>query len=295
MAQVTNTACVFAHFDISNIIDEYVLYYLDALTQQCSEIIFVTTSSLDEKSRQALHTRNIAFIERTNEGYDFYSYKKGLEALKLNKFDELILCNDSVYGPSSALQPIIEEMRDRPCDFWGMTESYDLARHLQSYFLVFNQKAFLSETFQSFWNNLAIIDNKREIIESYEVGLSRSLVKDGLTFQAVASFEHENQTKRILRSWKFYFGAMRRRWNDKRFWQLVYSFLFTGMKISVNPTHTEWRSILEHHGVPFIKTELLRVNPTGVKNLHEIYSVLEKETDYPVTLIKAHLSRVTNI
>jgi len=120
-------------------------------------------------------------------------------------------------------------------------------------------------------------------------------VEGGLTFQAVASFEHESQTNRILRSWKFYFGALLRRWNDKRFWQLVYSFLFTGMKISVNPTHTEWKSVLEHHGVPFIKTELLKVNPTGVKNLHEIYSVLEEQTDYPVTLIKAHLSRVTKI
>ena len=289
-----NNACVFAHFDISNLIDDYVLYYLDALARECTEIVFVTTSSLDEQSREALHNRSIAFIERSNEGYDFYSYKIGLETLNLDEFDELILCNDSVYGPISTLQPIIEEMRSASCDFWGMTESYDIARHLQSYFIFFNRDTFLNEAFLSFWDNLDILDNKREIIESYEVGLSRSLVDAGLTFQAVASFEHENQVNRIMRSWKFYFGALLRRWRDKRFWQLIYAFVFKGLKISVNPTHTEWRAILEHHGVPFIKTELLRVNPTGVKNLHEIYSVLEKQTDYPVNLIKSHLSRVSN-
>ncbi|WP_439107106.1 rhamnan synthesis F family protein [Congregibacter sp.] len=39
-------------------------------------------------------------------GYDFMSYRLGIEQLFLAAFDELLLCNDSVYGPVYTLRQL---------------------------------------------------------------------------------------------------------------------------------------------------------------------------------------------
>ena len=117
------TSCIFAHYDRDGIVDEYVLHYLKVLRQNVKQLIFVTTAGLDAQSVNMVRALDIEVIERANEGYDFYSYKVGIEQLSLDQYDSLMLCNDSVYGPFDDLAPLFERMDESKCDFWGITES----------------------------------------------------------------------------------------------------------------------------------------------------------------------------
>lgn len=62
----------------------------------------------------------------------------------IHQFEELYLCNDSMFGPIGNLKKIISNMRNRECDFWGITEhmpivteSIKTTRFIQRYFMCF--------------------------------------------------------------------------------------------------------------------------------------------------------------
>jgi lipopolysaccharide biosynthesis protein len=285
-------ACVFAHFDLEGKVDQHVIFYLQKLCKIASPVIFVTVSILDQKSRDELFATGVVIVQRDNVGYDFYSYKTGLEQLNLKDFDDVILCNDSVYGPLFSLEEVFKKMEGRPCDFWGLTESYEIARHVQSYFLVFRRVLLDAEVFHRFWETMVVLEHKREIVERYEVGLSQQLLAAGFSLDSFVATENSGIVKRFRQSWRQYLRTIGRRWNEKEFWLDVVQIVFMGRSIAVNPTHMEWRALLSNSDLPFIKVELLRDNPKGISDLSDVFNVIESRSDYPVELISNHLSRV---
>jgi rhamnosyltransferase len=285
-------ACVFAHFDREGKVDQHVLFYLQKLSGIACQVVFVTVSVLDQESLNALSAIGVNTVQRDNVGYDFYSYKTGLEQLNLENFDEIVLCNDSVYGPFNDLSEVCNKMKARGADFWGITESHEYARHLQSYFLCFGRRVILSEEFREFWDKLEVLNNKSEIIRRYEVGLSQALLSRGFRADALVLSEDVGLWRRVRSSWRQYMRTMRRRWLDWEFYLDIFHILFLGRQIAVNPTHMEWKSLLIDHHSPFVKIELLRDNPKGIDDLDSISSVITTISDYPPALISSHLARV---
>ena len=174
---------IFAHFDVDNLIDDYVIYYLKELGKVAADIVFVSDCDLNNEEKDKISNLCIKIISTKHGEYDFGSYKRGIECVKdnLNNYDNLIIANDSCYGPIKPLLPIFEDMSLRvDVDFWGMTqnqETYPI--HIQSYFVVFSKKVFLSKAFNSFFSSVKKQKHKREIIENYEIGLSTILVEAG--------------------------------------------------------------------------------------------------------------------
>src|SRR5438045_8800342 len=88
-------------------------------------------------------------------------------------YKEVLMANDSVFGPLYDLGPIISTMNKR-FDIWGMTDSYEINYHLQSYFLYFNEPAIKSETWLDFWQRMDFTGlSNWDIIVKYEIGLSQ--------------------------------------------------------------------------------------------------------------------------
>lgn len=171
--------CIFAHFDKDNIVDQYVLFYLREIRKVADRVVFVSTSSLAAETISALKPVCNAVLIRKNEGYDFASWKSALQSENPDDFDELILCNDSVYGPFFPLEQVFSEMKGKVCDFWGMTSNYDIAYHVQSYFLVFRKAVLSSDAFQQFWASLETQQSKKDVIKFGEIRLSQTLLKAG--------------------------------------------------------------------------------------------------------------------
>lgn len=291
-SQSVSRACVFAHFDVEGKVDQHVLYYLRELCLIADRVIFVTVSIVEQESLDQLSAVGVTTVQRDNVGYDFYSYKVGLEQLNVTDFDEIILCNDSVYGPLFNLENVFNRMDDSLCDFWGLTESYEIARHVQSYFLVFRKKLLDAEVFLRFWDTLEALESKRDIVERYEVGLSQELLAADFSVDSFVKFESPRKYTRFIQSWRQYVRTIARRWKEREFWLDVFQIVFMGRVIAINPTHKEWRTLLANSDLPFIKVELLRDNPKGVSDLSDVFGVIESRSDYPVELISNHLSRV---
>ena len=180
-----NRVCIFAHYDKDNIIDDYVIYYLNALKKDFNKIIFVSDSDLPEKETEKLSSL-CDYVQAYHHGeYDWGSYKFGYIIAKQNNWlfdaDELLLCNDSVYGPVFSLEPIFHKMSHDDCDFWGIFENkYGLSvnvmePHIQSWFILLKKNVLTSNLFDNFISSVRHLENKNDIIQEYEIGFTQKM------------------------------------------------------------------------------------------------------------------------
>lgn len=170
---------VLAHYDIDAVVDTYLDKLITELENFVDKIILVTTSGVDDLSLAKF--KKIQVIQRNNVGYDFYSYKVGIDSIAdLQQYDQLLILNDSFYTTEYFdLNLFLRQSKDK--DIYSITSTNQFAYHLQSYFIVFNKKAILSIWFYKFWQNVFIYKRKIKIIFDYEINLTRSAMQHGLT------------------------------------------------------------------------------------------------------------------
>lgn len=284
-------ACVFAHFDKDDKVDEYVYYYLNELVSIVNKLIFVTVSAISEEDSEKLKDLGIEVIQRENIGYDFYSYKIGIERLDLNQYDEVIICNDSVFGPLYSLKSIFDQMEKKQCDFWGITDSIQLAYHIQSYFLVFNKSIIVSTIFSQFWDEIAILDDKSEIIRRYEVGLSQLLVSHGYKAEVFSHLviNSHYSSKRLLKR------LLKKPYKIFKFLVTPSRYIKDIFKKSVNSSIKFWDFLLVQNKMPFVKKSLLTDGEESIDNLKRLKSIFEKkliDTRYPFYIIENFFERM---
>lgn len=281
-----NRHTIFAHYDKDDLVDEYVWYFLRSLKEVSSSIVFVTTSKISQDDVTRLEKICDTIIVRENVGYDFVSWQTGMNSAasiaNLDDFDEVIICNDSVYGPLFALGAIFEAMSKKDCDFWSMTDNYEIAYHLQSYFLVFKRKVVNSKAFKDFWGAVKVERTKGEIIKKYEVGLTQCLMSAGFRPCAYAPCPSTARmlTVKAISALRNPLRAMSRILTSLKGGEFNYRAL--------NPTIFLWRELLVKYRMPFLKVELLRDNPGGV-DIKGWEDIVREQSNYDTKLIKRHL------
>jgi lipopolysaccharide biosynthesis protein len=281
--------CVFAHYDRTNMVAPYVLYYLYSLRSIVDHIAFVSTSDLSGSDLEGVGRICDNVILRENSGYDFCSYRLGLQSVDFLSFEQIVLCNDSVYGPMMKLDSVIKSASEEMWDFWGITESFNPEYHVQSYFMVFQRNVVQSTVFSMFWEQVVALDDKRDVIEKYEVGLSKCLRAAG--FQAGAWFPASKMTGigRIFRYPRHYFEMFYSRWADP---SLYIGLLKHGsLSSGVNPSHYEWEHMLTSGRSVFLKVALIGGETTVYYDLDQLLGLIEEHTAYPIELIKNNMKR----
>lgn len=225
-----NRVAFFAHFDAQDRIAPYVEASLRGLAEVCPRIVFVSTAKLSETELAKVQPLVEQTLLKENVGLDFAMWQHAFDRCDLASCDELVLVNSSVVGPVFPLAPILQQMSQDSCDFWGMTDNTEIAWHLQSYFLVFKRRVLDSADFTTFWRSIDPHQSKQQIINSYEVGLSNYLSDRGFVGRAFAATQ----------SWASPF---------KRWW----------MRRTQHANATLWYPLeLLNAGMPFVKVALLK-------------------------------------
>lgn len=273
---------VFAHYDRDRLIDDYVLYLLASLRKHAEQLVFVSVSATPEQLLR-LHGICDVAVARENIGYDFMSWKLGLQYIRnLDIIDEVLFVNDSIYGPLCDLRRLFERSDLLPADFWGLTRCHEIRPHIQSFFFAFRRRLIDSGIFDAFWSTVSSLSDKREIIRRYEVGMTEFIEQRGgrvgqLYDQQGLSLHDRLQA--ILNNGRH---------SGKSLFQVARGYL-TGK--TTNPMHFNWCGVIDA-GIPFLKVELMRDNPRGMSHT-AIRRYLEQRTDYNQELINSHLRRVT--
>jgi hypothetical protein len=249
---------VMAQFDPRGTLAPHVRRQVQALAGAVDDLVVVSTSRLSDESRSFL-TRHARLLERENVGYDFLSYRAGLEAFDLEAYDEVTVCNDSYVGPLTDYPSIFAAMAGRPVDFWGLSETDRVKHHVQSFFVTFRPSATTSEAFRDFWSGTEVLADRSAVIRRYEVGMSRRLYRAGLVSDAYfAETDHDRRVaRRRVRWW-----ALRRTGLPTS--RSSATLLRARSAVPWNPSIALADRALEQGRLPYVKIDTLRYDPYGL-------------------------------
>jgi hypothetical protein len=294
--ELGSKVAIFVHFDRQGIARDYVLHYLAALQAAGYEIAFVSNSGqLQPAAVEALRLLCSVIIVRRNVGYDFGAMREAVLRLRLPRRNtaQLLIVNDSVYGPLCPLDDLLNAIDFDEADFWGATESWQGRYHLQSYFMAFGPKAMQHRAWEAFWRGVRPVASKAYVIKQYEVGLTQRLLRGGLRPRAV--WKYPDLVRQINPDLMIQGGeegpvstdpihAMRKA-HARRIRDAAVT------RQPLNPTSDLWRQLL-HAGFPFLKRELLRENPTYVADVTDWREVVIELLGADPGIIDRDLQRV---
>lgn len=150
-----------------------------------SKIYLLTNQrAIDPESIQALEGHGISIVLYENGGYDFGMWARALKEIRLDEYDELTLINDSCVLVGS-LGRYFKWADHAEFDFSSMSDNYEVAFHLQSFFLLFRRTCFSDlSRYLSFFD---VTREKLDVVLRYEIGITRYLV--GMGFRGEAYFK----------------------------------------------------------------------------------------------------------
>jgi hypothetical protein len=201
---------------------------------------------------------------------------------------ELLLANDSVLGPIFPLRPLIDEMREGGDGLFGLTESLQNGPHLQSYMLLARGIPAV-EDLMRFCQGLYIGHSKWLLVRLGEVRLSQWMRRRGHRVAALFGYDRLVQATvadpEDLEDLKVVFRRV------ENLDQLPTDAVIAALhRWPLNPTHHLWRVLVKKFNFPFLKTELIRRNPTRLSRVAEWQSVVPSGSSCSLEMLEAHLT-----
>ena len=272
---------VFVHHDPDGSIHDYVRFAVSELAANDYAVTFVSNApKLDEAGVAALLPMVREVVHRRGVGYDFGAWRDGIERLpEPERIERLILANDSVYGPVFPLRDVLGRAEAMDVDVFGITDSREIAHHLQSYFLMFFPPALRSPAFRAFWDSFPMVNAKSWIVRNGEVRLSVELTRAGLRLGALCPYDSVSQMAQNIPEPA---DEATRRFLLKRRGRI-------DAGKALNPMHHFWEELITDGRCPFLKRDLLRANPANVPHLERWPDVLRRGSGYDIDLIHRHL------
>ena len=185
---------IFCFYEKKGVVGRYIEYLLNDLKNVLDNLIVVVNGSLNDNGYKIFKKYADRIVIRENIGYDAGAYKdiivNYLGEDKIKYYEQIILCNDTFYGPFIHFTEIFAKMNKTQADFWGLNylDSH-LAPHIQSYFLVIGSSIIRNGDLYKFFQSY--IDEKETMIEEiyakFEVGITKFFTRLGYWVSAFAS------------------------------------------------------------------------------------------------------------
>ena len=253
--------CIYVIYDEDGIIDEYIDYMLRKIKEHVTKLVVVCNFRIISSGESYLkHADSIFF--RENTGYDFGAWKdvlcKHLGWECVHQYDELILSNDSFFGPFYSFLDVFNTMDKQPVDFWGLTEHpggehggvlYDA--HLQSFFYCFKSDILHSIDFFDYWNSMEYPQEFIDAVLKVETKLTLHFMDAGYRYSSYMMQKLPNYNKE---------------WN-------------------VNPTASDNYKLIVNGSVPILKRKSICFYYDGFEETLSAIDYIRSNTDYDVSLI----------
>lgn len=188
---------IFVFYDKEGIVDLYIDFLIRDLKSILSYLIVVVNGEINSSGYQIFEKYANEIVIRENIGFDIGAYKIILQNLhrrnELEKWDEVVFCNDTFYGPFIPFNQIFEEMEKRKVDFWGLNYiDNNFLSHIQSYFLVFGKNILLDGQLLKYIEEKVDpnIEDLTEIYAVFEVGIFVYLRKLGYKYDVYTYTEN---------------------------------------------------------------------------------------------------------
>ena len=137
---------IFVFYDAMGVVDGYVEHLLESMQNEVQKLVVVVNGAIVGSSYQKLKKKSYEVYIRDNVGYDAGAYKDAVTKFLINeqmdKWDEILLFNDTFYGPIYPWKDIFQKMKRENIDFWGLSKfpkgnyfdtGEEIPEHVQGY------------------------------------------------------------------------------------------------------------------------------------------------------------------
>lgn len=280
---------VMAHYDADGEVAPHVRRQVEALGEVADRLVVVSTAGIAPGSpAESVLRQRGELVVRPNVGYDFGSWQVGLSLVDdLDRYDLVVICNDSYVGPLVGYQQIFDTMDAHRADFWGITQTLRRGHHVQSYFVAFRGRVVRSPSFRTFWDTMTPVSERADVITRYELGLSRILL--GAGFEAGAYFAETAADRRMARARHLWWAAQTvRRLPSHRRPRAVRRL----PREPWNPTSALADRALDDARLPVVKLDTLRFDPYGL-GAGQLLDACERRYPDQFDGVRAYLERTT--
>ncbi len=267
---------IYATYHPKGFVDDYILYMIEKLRKVTDDIYIVSNHTYTEGQKEKLKGVSRVY-ERDDTGFDVggfaYVMKSIEEENRFGDYDELILLNDSIFGPFYSLNDMFHEMetRNAELDFWAITRrgrsDFDggdstYPEHLQIYFYVIRKRMFHSKEFFNYWKKIVeLVTDFRSAILNYE-------------------FEFTN-----------YFESLGYKWDS---YCRCSEYVTAYPHFNLSPYHYGMYKLIKEEKCPFLKRKLFTgdfVNKkySDTQDLKNAVKYIDKFTDYNIDMIWRHI------
>ncbi|MEH3088055.1 MAG: hypothetical protein PGN24_00155 [Microbacterium arborescens] len=185
---------VYVVYDRRGEVDDYVLHALRGMREHAARVLVVVNGVLTDGGRERLASVSDEVLVRENVGFDIWAHKAALEHVGagIEDFDEVVLTNDTWFGPVRPYGPVLERMGERAVHFWGMTDHAReepnpftgkgvLPYHLQSFWIAVRREMFLSEDWRRYWAELPEMPSYFDAVLKHETIFTEYFADRGFT------------------------------------------------------------------------------------------------------------------
>lgn len=271
--------CIYLTYDKQKVIDAYIGYMLKELRSCVDSLVVVCNENEVSKGFYNLTLYADRIYYRENIGFDAGGFKDALCNFLgweyVLEFDELVLVNDSIFGPFRPMTEIFFEMNGKQVDFWGLAKAKygacennygkDVPEHIQSYFIVVRFRMLHSIEFKEYWENMPYYAVFSELFKEYEFKFTQYFFGLGYSYAALADTE-ANNSKNIENNYCQYAAIS--------------------------------YELIERRNFPFLKKQQIGFEVLDKQTQEQIrlaLNYIEKNTVYDVNLIWENLIRTLDI
>lgn len=269
--------CIYLTYDKQGIVDKYIGYMLKEL-KTCSDYLAVVCNQLEiTQGKEILEEYADTIFFRENIGYDTGGFKDALCNYigwdQVLQYEELVLVNDSMFGPFKPMETIFNEMAEKDVDFWGLAKhgegknkeiSY-FPEHIQTYFLVIRSKMLHCAEFKEYWEKMPYYSTYIENVKQHETRFTQYFSDLGFLYNTLADTEINDS---------IHFGN-----NYTQFSMISYE-------------------LIKKRNFPFLKKQQIvhnTLHQQTQENLRQAIDYIANETNYDVNLIWDNIIRSFNM
>ena len=209
-----NRVVIYSFYDKDGQVDHYVYYMLKALQAIAGRIVFIANGALLLEHQNKLIDMGIEPVVRNNEGFDAWAYRAGIRLIgydALKDYDDLVLTNNSVFGPTNSLSELFltmeDDSRDKP-DLWGITahkESHAsiyatknrygyLPAYIPMYFISIRKSLLSSDDFKDYWEKLPLMEEYWDAVYLHEAVFTKHFADLGYKWD---SYVHSDKLEEL--------------------------------------------------------------------------------------------------
>lgn len=219
-------AAIYVIYDKDGKLDRYRKYYLEKIRKFCDKIVCVIQGTLEPESRRELESLCDDFFVRENTGSLAYAWIEGIKFLgwdALKDYDELLMLNDSFFGPFFEFDDFFSACEKSDADFYGMLKNYEEKSYHEMggkpfkhghfrgsicYFYVIKDRLLHSKEFKEYWSKKPVINSDWDVYFFNEFSFYDEVIDWGFKVDAYQSdklkgYFFDNLTHNITKLMKF--------------------------------------------------------------------------------------------